>query len=65
MADDLDAGRPTEIDELQGFVVQLGADHGAAAPVSARIVDLVREAEAAGPDRQCWTGAQLRRAVGL
>lgn len=65
MADDLDAGRPTEIDELQGFVVQFGANHGAAAPVSARIVDLVREAEAAGPDRHRWTGAQLRRAVGL
>lgn len=65
MADDLDAGRPTEIDELQGFVVQLGADHGSAAPVCARIVELVREAEASGPDRRRWSGAQLRAAVGL
>ena len=65
MADDLDAGRATEIDELQGIVVQLGADHGSSTPVCARIVELVREAEAASPDRHRWTGAQLRRAVGL
>lgn len=65
MADDLDAGRPTEIDEMQGVIVQVGADHGTPAPVCARIVELVREAEAAGPDRHRWTGAQLRRAVGL
>lgn len=65
MADDLDAGRPTEIDELQGVIVQVGADHGSAAPVCTRIVELVREAEAAGSDRHRWTGAQLRRAVGL
>lgn len=65
MADDLDAGRPTEIDELQGVIVQVGADHGSPAPVCARIVELVREAEAAGSDRHRWTGAQLRRAVGL
>lgn len=65
MADDLDAGRPTEIDELQGVIVQVGADHGSPAPVCARIVELVREAEAAGTDRHRWTGGQLRRAVGL
>ena len=45
--------------------VQLGADHGSAAPVCARIVELVREAEASGPDRRRWSGAQLRAAVGL
>lgn len=65
MADDLDAGRATEIDELQGAVVHFARDHGVATPVCARIVELVREAEAAGADRQRWSGAQLRRAVGL
>lgn len=65
MADDLDAGRATEIDELQGVVVHFARDHGVATPVCARIVELVREAEAAGADRQRWSGAQLRRAVGL
>lgn len=65
MADDLAAGRPTEIDEMQGAVVALAETHGTTAPVCARVVDLVREAEAAGPDRRRWTGAQLRRAVGV
>ena len=65
MADDLAAGRPTEIDELQGAVASLAATYGTRAPVCARVVQLVREAEAAGPDRRRWTGAQLRRAVGL
>lgn len=65
MADDLDAGRPTEIDELQGAVVALSEAHGTRAPVCARVAELVHEAEAAGPDRHRWTGAQLRRAVGL
>lgn len=65
MADDLTAGRPTEIGELQGAVASLAARHGTRAPVCARVVELVREAEGAGPDRRRWTGAQLRRAVGL
>ncbi|CAM4156113.1 2-dehydropantoate 2-reductase [Janibacter anophelis] len=65
MADDLDAGRSTEIDELQGAIVHLARDHGVQTPVCARIVELVREAERSGPDRHRWTGVQLRRAVGL
>lgn len=65
MADDLSAGRSTEIDEMQGAIVALGRTHGTSTPVSSRIVDLVREAEEAGADRRRWTGAQLRDAVGL
>lgn len=65
MADDLDAGRPTEIDELQGAIVQLAADHGLSAPVCARVAELVREAQAEGDDRRRWTGAQLRAAVAV
>lgn len=65
MSDDLTAGRATEIGELQGAVTALAAKHGTRAPVCARIVELVHEAEAAGTDRRRWTGAQLRRAVGL
>ena len=65
MADDLAAGRTTEIDEMQGVIVTLGETHGAPTPVCARVVELVREAEAAGADRRTWTGAELRRAVGL
>ncbi|WP_338748764.1 2-dehydropantoate 2-reductase [Janibacter alittae] len=65
MADDLSAGRPTEIDEMQGAIVTLGRTHGTATPVCSRVVDLVREAEEAGADHRRWTGAQLRAAVGL
>lgn len=63
MADDLDAGRRTEIGQLQGAVVELGERYGVPTPVSHAIVTLVREAEAAGPDRHRWGGAELRRAV--
>lgn len=65
MADDLAQGRATEIDDLQGVIADLAAKHGTRAPVCARIVELVREAEAAGSNRTRWTGAQLRRAVGV
>jgi len=66
MHDDLLRGRPTEIDVLQGKIVQLARQLGMQAPACARIVELVREAEQAGPDRRIWEGpdllAELRRA---
>ena len=48
MAQDLERGRPTEVDYLNGEIVRLGAEHGAAAPLNRRLVELVRAAEAAG-----------------
>ena len=45
MADDFAAGRPTEIDYLNGEVVRLADALGAEAPVNAAIVDLVKQAE--------------------
>lgn len=45
MAEDLAAGRPTEIDYLQGAVVRLGAAHGMGAPISEAVISLVRECE--------------------
>lgn len=65
MSDDLSSGRPTEIDEMQGAIVTLGSTHGMTSPVCSRVVDLVREAEAAGTGHRRWTGPQLRDAVGL
>ncbi len=59
MADDLARGRRTEIDDLQGAVVDLGARHGIPTPVCARVVDLVHAAEAAGAARRPWTGRDL------
>jgi 2-dehydropantoate 2-reductase len=64
MADDLAAGRRTEIDELQGAVVGLGAEHGVATPVNYRIAALVRAAEEDGPhDQTAWSSAELLEAV--
>jgi 2-dehydropantoate 2-reductase len=42
MAQDVAKGRPTEIDEMNGFVVTQGRACGVATPVSAAVVDLVR-----------------------
>lgn len=63
MADDLDAGRLTEIGELQGAIADLGETYGVPTPVSHAVVALVREAEAAGERRHRWTGSELWRAV--
>jgi 2-dehydropantoate 2-reductase len=46
MADDLAKGRATEVDWLQGEVVRLAARMGKRAPVNARLVELVKAAEA-------------------
>lgn len=48
MADDLARGRPTEVDDINGEVVALGARVGVATPVNAHLVALVHEAEARG-----------------
>jgi len=57
MADDLRAGRPTEIDYLNGEVIALARRHKRNPPINAAIVQLVKEAEA-GVERR-WSGAEL------
>jgi 2-dehydropantoate 2-reductase len=61
MADDLAAGRATEIDYLNGEVVSLAHSLGRRAPVNEAIVELVRQAEA-GVELN-WDAADLRRYV--
>jgi 2-dehydropantoate 2-reductase len=46
MWEDLQRGRRTEIDFLQGVIVELADRHGLKAPLSRRIVALIRQAEA-------------------
>jgi 2-dehydropantoate 2-reductase len=57
MADDLDKGRVSEVDFINGEVVRLGQAHGVATPVNARLVALMRQAEAGG-QRQ-WAAPDL------
>ncbi|SDE53689.1 2-dehydropantoate 2-reductase [Glycomyces harbinensis] len=55
--DDLEAGRPTEVDYLNGEIALLAAEGGLAAPVNERLTALVHEAEQGG--RKDWTGREL------
>ncbi|MEO5882832.1 MAG: 2-dehydropantoate 2-reductase [Caldimonas sp.] len=48
MLDDLVARRITEIDQLQGRVVALAAEHATPAPVNRAVLALIRSAEAKG-----------------
>ncbi|MER0245295.1 2-dehydropantoate 2-reductase [Streptomyces sp. HSW2009] len=58
--EDLQRGRPTEIDSLQGEVVALAARHALPAPVNRELVSLVRRMEAAGPGAaRRWSGGEL------
>ena len=61
MADDLAAGRETEIDYLNGEVVRLAAALGREAPVNSAIVSLVEQREAGV--EQLWSPDQLRKYV--
>jgi 2-dehydropantoate 2-reductase len=62
MWEDLQRGRRTEIDHLQGLIVELAERHGLKAPLSTRIVALVRAAEQAGKGSPGLTPEQIRGA---
>ncbi|MHA7833013.1 MAG: 2-dehydropantoate 2-reductase [Algiphilus sp.] len=57
MWEDLERGRRTEIDWINGALLQLAESLGRQAPVNARLVALVRAAEAGG--RRDWRGPEL------
>lgn len=57
MWEDLQAGRRTEIDYINGEVIRLGESLSRKAPINARLVELIRVAEQ-GP-RKAWTGVEL------
>jgi 2-dehydropantoate 2-reductase len=60
MADDLAAGRKTEIDYLNGELVALADRLGTAAPINRKIVELIQKAEAGAAP---WSAPGLRREV--
>lgn len=57
MWEDLQAGRTTEVDWLQGEIVRLAERLSRQAPVNQKLMSLVRAAEQGG--RRDWTGAAL------
>lgn len=57
MWEDLQANRTTEVDYLNGEVVALAEKHGLRAPVNARLVALIRDAERGG--KRTWRGEAL------
>ena len=57
MADDLARGRTSEVDHINGEIVALAARLGRDAPVNARLVALMRDAERGG--RTAWSGQDL------
>ena len=48
MWEDLQQGRTTEVDELQGVIVELGEKHDVPTPVTRRVMERIKEAEKAG-----------------
>lgn len=65
MWQDLDARRPTEIDDLNGEIVRLAAGAGVDAPVNQRVVALIRAAEEAGAGSPRLGADELGRALGV
>lgn len=61
MLDDVLAGRPTEIDYLNGEVVKLAEKLGRDAPVNRALIDLVRQREAGV--EHLWSARELRAHV--
>ena len=61
MWEDLEAGRKTEIDYLNGEVVALAEQLGQAAPINTKLIQLIRDAENGG--KRNWQAAGLLRAL--
>ncbi|GKQ56117.1 2-dehydropantoate 2-reductase [Bradyrhizobium sp. Ce-3] len=60
MWEDLQRGRRTEIDYLQGVIVAIADRRGLKAPLSRRVIALIRQAEADGKGSPGLTAEQIR-----
>ncbi|WP_127114961.1 2-dehydropantoate 2-reductase [Shimia sediminis] len=61
MWEDLELGRPTEIDELQGLIVELAREKGIKAPLNLAVANLIRDAEGRGEGSPGLTPRDIRR----
>ena len=57
---DLVAGRPTEVEAFQGAILRLAGARGISAPLNARVMDLIRAAEAKGAHQPGLTPEAVR-----
>ncbi len=62
MLDDITLGRPTEIDYINGEVVELAKRLGTNAPVNAALVSLIRDVTSSH-EMTSWPGPKLRREI--
>lgn len=62
MSEDLQRGRRTEIDYLQGVITEIADRRGLQVPLSRRVVALVKQAETAGKGSPKLTPGQIRSA---
>ena len=60
MWEDLQRGRRTEIDYLQGVITEIAGRHGLDVPLSRRVVELIRRAERDGKGSPGLTPEQVR-----
>jgi 2-dehydropantoate 2-reductase len=60
MWEDLQRGRRTEIDYLQGVITEIAERHGLDVPLSRRVVELIRRAERDGKGSPGLTPEQVR-----
>jgi 2-dehydropantoate 2-reductase len=60
MWEDLQRGRATEIDYLQGVITGIADRHGLEVPLSRRVVELIKRAEAGGKGSPGLTPEQIR-----
>jgi len=63
MALDLMAGRPTEIDSLQGAVIAMAQAQGRPAPICTMVAEVIRTAELAAEGLPDLSAAALRREI--
>jgi 2-dehydropantoate 2-reductase len=60
MSDDLQRGRRTEIDYLQGAIIDIAERRGLKVPLSRRVVELIKSAEEAGKGSPGLMAEQIR-----
>ena len=53
MLQDIEKGKPTEVDAINGAVCRLGREHGVATPLNDTVVGLIHEMEK-GARKPCW-----------